>query len=797
MTTQGSSNHVLWYRYPAKDWNKQILHLGNGFIGASFYGDVAEERISISEKSFWTGGPGDENKPQYGIKQGGRLVVSEIRKRILRGDITAADALTVEHFMGDYAHFGGLSTVGHLSIKMTGQDDAIANYERSLNLQTSTGSVRYRAGNTEFTRQIFCSYPDRVLVIRLTASKPGALNFVLKQELAHTKRNPVLRASAQGNGLDIDGNIDDNNRPYSVRIRVAAATGQVAVVKDTLVITAAQDVTIIYAISTNYKLLPPFYRGDDPKPSTLKYVEGALRKGITTLYKRHVADVRRLYDASRLEITPAHKAREVLPTNERWNLYARGDYQDVGLKVLAFNMGRYLLIASSRPGSLPAGLQGAWNENYNAQWSGNYQVNINIPLIYMSGACVGLASCNEPFMDWIAGQVIPGRAVAQEYYGTSGWVTNATGNIWGYASSGLDLEWGLFPSGAAWLCRHLWEQYAFTNNKRFLRQSALPIMLEASHFWLDNLQDYHGHLVAIPAVSAEQRSPNGYLEIPYQDIVFVRDLFGNTLKAAKICGSKNPLIKRIEAAILKLQPLLIGRLGQLQEWVPDIDDPMCRHRHFMHLSALHPCDAINPRTDQALAEAVRVSMNMRGDGSNKERLDPHYTNQWPCTCQHVGSPKDAHIGGNWSRSWKVWLWARLFDGDRADKILGELIGEAGMENMCQYQQVPPDRTPMQLDGAITTPGCITEMLLQSQHEEIEILPSLPSSWANGSVQGVCVRGGVVADIAWKKGRLDTLHLHCPNAGIIRLRYGTQSTSITVTTKTSLWFDGGLTLTDAP
>jgi alpha-L-fucosidase 2 len=447
------------------------------------------------------------------------------------------------------------------------------------------------------------------------------------------------------------------------------------------------------------------------------------------------------------------------------------------LKVLAFNVGRYLLIAASRPGSLPSGLQGAWNANYAAQWSGNYQVNINIPLIYMGGASLGLAACNEPFMDWIEAQAVPGREVARAYYGTKGWVTNATGNIWGHAANGLDLEWGLFPSGAAWLCRHLWEQFQFTGDKGFLRTRAYPVICDAALFWLENLQDHKGELVAIPSVSAEQRSVNGFLEIPYQDIVFIRDLFRNTLKAAAALGKRDAFTKRVTNALSRLAPLRIGKHGQLQEWLPDIDDPMCRHRHFMHLSALHPCDEIDVRKDTALADAIRVSMNMRGDGSNKERLDPRYNDRWPCSCRHVGSPRDEHIGGNWSRSWKIWLWARLFDGDRADKILGELIGEAGMENMCQYQQVPPNRTPMQLDGAITTPGAMTELLVQSHLDVLELLPALPSAWATGKIEGVRTRFGLDVTIEWRSGQLVRAVITAKRGGEHLVRYGDRERSV--------------------
>ena len=772
MQMSTAPNETLWYRHAATDWNKQALHLGNGFVGASFFGSIPEERISISEKSFWTGGPEDGTTPRYGIREGGRDVVGQLRKLILTGRIDEADALASQRFMGDYSYFGGLSTLGHLSIK-TGHDaETSTDYIRSLHLPTATGSTSYSSSGTTYTRTMFCSYPDRVLVVNIKASKPGALSMVLRQELAHTKRNPKITVDSDRGSINIDGNIDDNNRPYAVGIRVLHKGGTLSAVgTDALAVSGATEVTIIHSLATNYKLEPPLYKGAPPRPVVDTWVDAAAKRGYANLHRRHVKDVATLYDAAKLTLESSVPGLERVPTDERWKRYAAGDTRDIGLKVLAFNVGRYLLIAASRPGALPSGLQGAWNANYSAQWSGNYQVNINIPLIYMGGASLGLAACNEPFMDWIEAQAVPGREVAKAYYGTKGWVTNATGNIWGHAANGLDLEWGLFPSGAAWLCRHLWEQFQFTGDKGYLRTRAYPVICDAALFWLENLQEYKGELVAIPSVSAEQRSINGFLEIPYQDVVFIRDLFRNTLKAASALGKQDSFTKRVAATLTRLAPLRIGKYGQLQEWLPDIDDPMCRHRHFMHLSALHPCDEIDVRKDTALASAIRVSMNMRGDGSNKERLDPKYTDQWPCKCRHVGSPRDEHIGGNWSRSWKVWLWARLFDGDRADKILGELIGEAGMENMCQYQQVPPNRTPMQLDGAITTPGAMTELLVQSHLDVLELLPALPSSWQKGRVEGVRTRFGWDVVLEWRSGRLTSVAITAKRSGEHLVRYG--------------------------
>ena len=756
------ANERLWYKHPGIDWNSQALHLGNGYFGVSFYGGLTQEVFNLSEKTFWTGGPGDSTINNYGIKPGGKDNIAEIRRLILDGKISEADKLWSRCMTGERSKFGALSTIGNLCLNFDGHAGTATNYIRELDLSRGIGLVAYEMDGVRYRREYFCSYPARALVVRIASDKSGAVSFNASIEPAHQSRKSEIIVDPERGLLEFVGNIDDNNRAYRVKIRVLNDGGALIGEERLLRAENANAATVIYTVATEYELKPPSYRGADPEAITgevLARLEGC---DYDTIRVEHVADYQGLYLRTRLHLAGGRSDREALPTDARWKFYAKQDYADIGFRELAFNFGKYLLISSSRPGALPDGLQGAWNCQYAAPWQGNYQININIPLIYMPGNVLGLSECNEPFLEWIEASVIPGREVAEAYYGTSGWVSHATGNIWGNVAPGSMIEWGAFPCGAAWECRHLWEQYEFTLDKAALRERFYPVMKEAAQFWLENLAEYQGTLVAIPAVSAEQRSPKGYLLPSMQDIILVRDLFSNVIKASEVLGVDTEFRATLANQRARLAPLKIGRLGQLQEWLEDVDEPNCHHRHFMHLLAVQPCEQINPHVNRDLTEAARVSMNLRGDGDNAQRLAPDYRNT-KCSCLHCELQHDPWIGGNWSRSWKCWIWARLLDGERADKIFSEMLGEAGMENLCTYQQLDMAkeenaRTPMQLDGSVTTPGFMAEMLMQSHNGEIELLPALPKAWSTGKVTGLRARGGVTVDMEWKDGKVASFSL---------------------------------------
>ena len=754
-----TSNERLWYEDPATDWASQALHLGNGFLGGSFYGGIETEWIDLAEKTMWTGGPGENPGYRYGIREGGREHLDEIRQAIVRGDVARADELVQAHFTGDYSSFGAFSAIGRLSFTFADHEGECSGYRRELDLSRAIGRVSYAMGDVGYEREYFCSYPDRVLVLRLSSDTPGALGFVMRHELIQAESE----IAAEGGDLTVTGRIDGNGREYRVRIRVLPEGGSVEAVDGGIRLADADVATVLYTAATEYRLAPPDYRGADPDALTRRWLEDAERTGYERLKRRHVEDYRALYDRVRLTL-PGEPALEELATNRRWNALRGGDERDLGLKVLLFNLGRYLLISASRPGSLPSNLQGVWNPYARAPWQGNYQSNVNVQAMYWPCGPVDLPECQRAYVDWIRALVVPGREVAKAYYGTDGWVSHTTGNAWGYAAPGMQLIWGIYPVGAAWHCQHLWEHYAFSMDERYLREEAYPVMKEAAEFWLANLVPFEGYLISAPTVSAEHgvqerdgvyREPTVKAEsapqdgsvhrynLPgaYQDVEMIHDLFTNVLEAARVLDVDADFRRSVAEARSKLLPLRIGKHGQLQEWWWDLDSPQDHHRHIAHLYAVHPGRMIDPVRTPNLAKAARTSLNMRGDG----RFEPMWT----------------YSGGNWARTWRIYQWARLLDGDRADRIFTGMVTEQGFESLMTFQHVP-GADNLQVDGSMSTPGFMAEMLLQSHTDELHLLPALPSAWPSGHVEGLRARGGFRVSLRWDdreltEARIESLH----------------------------------------
>ncbi len=751
-------NQEIWYNYPAEYWNSQSLHLGNGYMGASFFGGVEKEKFALTEGSMWTGGPFRGDWEEIGVNPKARESLPDIRKAVVEGNIRLADSLSASDYLGGMNRFGHFTSIGDLNLVMDHPDQAWTNYSRRLDLASSLGSVSYELGGVNYEREYFCSYPHNVLVMKIKADTPGAVGFELGMDILQDEYE--VRVSETS--FIISGIINESdNRKFRVEIRAIPYGGESLAGEKTLGIYRADSVVLFLSTATDYKQEYPEYRGEDPEIKCAALLDEALGLGYDSLKRAHTRDYKELYDRVVLKLD-SDPELNALPTNERWERMKAG-HIDTGLKELAFNLGRYLIISSSRPGTLPANLQGKWNTFFSPPWTGNYQANINIQEIYWPCGPVNLIECQEPYIEWTRDLVKPGREMAKEVYGTNGWISHTIGNIWGHSAPVGGIPWGIYPLAPIWHCQHLWEQFNFTGDTVYLRETAYPIMKEAALFWMENLVEYKGSLIVAPSISAEHgaflknEEPEasywektnkgaGYnLPGAFQDAQMIADLFKNCLRGAEILGTDVSFRDSIQHYFARLLQPKIGKHGQLQEWYADIDSPEDHHRHISHLYALCPGSDIHPLTTPELAEAARVSLNMRGDGR---------------------FPDDPASGGNWSRAWRIWSWVRLMDGDRANKIFTEMLTEEGFENLTTFQhaeygeggedlQMEGDSLQLhfQLDGTATTPGFMAEMLLQSHLGEIILLPALPTEWSNGSVTGLKARGGYAVDITWENGEL--------------------------------------------
>jgi alpha-L-fucosidase 2 len=757
-------NHSLWYTFPAEYWNSQALHLGNGYFGVSFFGGIDEETFALSEKSMWTGRPAEGNWEKAGVNPKALGSLQEIRDVVVKGESQRADRLIEENIFGSSEYYGHFTSIGDLNIKFIDHKGDLENYRRELDLKNALGTVEYTMNGYVFRREYFCSYPDRIMGIKFITDAPEGISFNISADIMQD--SSIIQVT--GNTFHVRGFIDGNSRPFTVVLHVRNKDGSVNAESGRLVVKKAGEVELYLTMATDYKMEYPTYRGEDPDFVTADVVDKVIGKTWEQLKNAHTKDYQTLYNRVSIDL-PGDPEAESLPTNERFQRLRSG-MKDPGYKELAFNLGRYMIISSSRPNTLPANLQGVWNAFKVAPWSGNYQSNINLQEIYWSCGPSNLFECQEPYIEWIDNLAISGREIARRVYGTEGWVSHTTGNIWGHAAPWGSHPWGMYPMGAAWHCQHIWDHYLFTQDYGYLQEQGYPLLRDASIFWLQNLIPFEGYLITAPSISAEhgalmteeglnpafhdRRSDRYHYSLPgiYQDMQMLWDLFTNTSEAARIIGD-NSFSDSLLTTREKLLPLQIGKHGQLQEWYWDIDDPEGHHRHIAHLYAVCPGSQIHPTTTPLLAEAAKKSLNMRGDGRFLE--------------QELAS------GGNWARAHRMWCWTRLMDGNRANKILTEMLTEQGFENGLTFQHADyhwnredfymEDGLYLhyQLDGSASVPGCITEMLLQSHMEEIQLLPALPDEFHTGKLNGIRARGGFTLDLEWKDMELVKARIICP------------------------------------